>query len=345
MQLVRVLFVSLFLLQASASVASELQCEGDECDAEMLEEEEEVSILQSRVHQHQHGQFDVDGQNVDHRLGRFSKLTVEGVDDNEGPCKVEGVWHDEHGSIEFLTSDNLLSFTVPGIPSFKQHLEKKDGASQLIALEIGGVKISSAEESEGDKMMVAFNALANSTSYMRRGKSLSSLLGKNGLPGTRAACVMRLHLTLASLDKASVKVELSGTPAWASAALVSRRRAIVSSATGPYGFADVCLPTMTPEWTCGLGSATNLAPGSAALNTVLQYARATLLTNVQCVGTTANSGCIGLCGNGCDCWESICSSTYDCGYNRYCCAHDLSCMRRRLGSILKCLNPTVNSHC
>jgi hypothetical protein len=351
MSVARFLFFSLLLLQGSTTIASELECENEECDAEMLEEdleeEEEFSVLQSRVRV---GRSDEDGQAVDHRLGHFSKLTVEGLDGNDGACKVEGIWHDDHGTIEFLTSDTLLSLRVPHIPTFKQHVQKKDGTSHLVSLEIGGVKISSAEEPD-DKVMVAINALANSTRFMKRGKRLSSLLGKNGLPGDRAACAMRLHLALASLDKSTVESEVGkyGTPDWAAAAISRRRRRIEGSKTGPYGFADVCPEdgSALVDWKCGLdnGSPMTLTPGSAELQTLINQAQSSIFSDVECVGTTANPGCTGMCGRDCDCWEGICSSSYDCGYNRYCCAHDMSCMRRRVGSAYRCYNPTVGTHC
>lgn len=60
--------------------------------------------------------------------------------------------------------------------------------------------------------------------------------------------------------------------------------------------------------------------------------------DVECEGSTANPECTGLCGAGCDCWESICGSSYKCDYNPSCCAHDKTCARRRVGSYTKCLN-------
>lgn len=51
-------------------------------------------------------------------------------------------------------------------------------------------------------------------------------------------------------------------------------------------------------------------------------------SNVQCSQADFPNephGCVGLCGAGCDCWESLCGTGYRCNYNPWCCAHDYAC--------------------
>lgn len=181
-------------------------------------------------------------------------------------------------------------------------------------------------------MTAALVPLANSIRHLKRGKRLSSLLGQNGLSGDRAQCVHRLHLVLLALDKSSEEGSPPyGVPTWAvnrrrdnpSTDLIHYRRRInlPGSRNYPYGFDDVCpknKPFNSPQWACSTS-------------------RTFGISNVKCVSTDpGNPDCVGLCGRGCDCWESICGASYKCGYNSVCCAHDLSCSRRRIGNRYNC---------
>jgi len=150
--------------------------------------------------------------------------------------------------------------------------------------------------------------------------------------------------------------------------LYNRRRGWSGYGFGP---TDVrgCQATMTADWQCRVnpgptarGSRRRGLPspyyvgGSSQLGGY-KYRSMSGLVNIACTGgggcssaqmsagTCASGrsagGCTGMCGRDTDCWTAICGSSYRCGYNPNCCAHDKSCQRRRVGNHFKCYSAAL----
>lgn len=295
-------------------------------------------------------------------------------------CTVKGTWsHQNHGPVEFEASHKRVFLKIPGVPTIVQHLTQDPPMFQV------GDVLATLRQPESKELRSTMSHVANSSFIDKKAKHLSSLLGRHGLDGGKAMCARRLHLLLLGLAKSGENLEgewgwrrrkviRTAAPkceqGWRRRFSGHRRRG-----WGPYSFAEGC--NENDECGCDLaavpyGSGTGCPAHrattwkchwepngawhrpphdsfkverghAAAANGDVNCRDESQLNQKQ---QAAGMRCPGLCGRECDCWESICSANYACEYNPYCCAHDMTCSRRRVGHYAKCyLMPEVGIMC
>jgi len=222
---------------------------------------------------------------VSEAFGRFEALSSSQGAD-EG-CHLSGTWNDGRGRVTFSTNETSV---------------------QLVADNLPAVSLTHGED-VSEASMDGFRLLAKSSVASGRGKKLSSLLGEKGFNGHSWPCTQKLHMLLLTLAKASDQ----------------QSRPATMMQWEPYGYDAECPSGLPSDWECQvektIGSDSEwVAPGSD----LLKGYKLSLNGDIKCRSST-NQGCYGLCGKGCDCWESICGSDYLCEYNPVCCAHDHAC--------------------
>lgn len=320
--------------------------ENDENEGEENEEEEE--------------QEEADASDLDGSLSEVSSSF------SEDACAASGTWT-EHGGksqIQFATtqnsSQNSLRLAFKGQPPLTYQYDD----SKLVSLTVGEQQFA-AEDVESDEGRAALAWLGKET-YYHRMKSFSDSLGAHGLDGGRGRCMIQLHMTLLALYKGHGEEESDEGLVEEDAEendesdrlLWGRRRRRRRRSWGPYGFgpgsgSNQCTATMKPDWKCQVrsgwlefrrrrrGYPTQYVRGGSPSLGIGQTLARTGQKQVSCVGGGGGGGrnaghCSGMCGRDCDCWSSVCGNGYKCGYNPYCCAHDKTCMRRRIGNYVLC---------
>lgn len=305
-------------------------------------------------------------------LGQLDWSTYHDIDGDN--CIVKGAWsHQDHDPVEFEASHKRVLLKIWGVPTIVQHLTTDPPIFQ-----VGDVQVALGQP-ESEELRGIMSHVTNSSFVDKKAKHLSSLLGRHGLDGGRAMCARRLHLLLLGLAKSVENLKASGggligrTAARCEQGYRRRYKGHRRRGWGPYSFAAGCNQDLecgcdlaAVPYGSGMGCPAHRATtwqchrepdgawhrpphdsfkvgrGHVAVNDIDCREESELNQQQQAIGMN----CPGMCGRGCDCWESICSSNYACEYNPYCCAHDMSCSRRRVGDFAKCnLNPRVGTMC
>lgn len=262
------------------------------------------------------------------KTGQFRKFETKVKSDRL--CEVEGIWEDDEGSVSFMATENTTKLDIDGLP----HLTLiYDSTPKLIRMVVGDASMTVHKGvRDSEDVRAGLMLLSKSSVAGRRGKHLSKHLGAMGWNGKDKPCTYKLHMLLLALAKEHSSSE----------------RANSTAKWGPYGHDAQCPKVQTPDWECR--KETNLfweddgpwvAPGSDAL----KGAHDSWSLDLKCRDISGkNPECEGMCGKGCDCWESICGSDYLCEYNPVCCAHDLTCGEDGFLSS-GCLNSFVMDAC
>jgi hypothetical protein len=331
-------------------------CHGDACP-----NEDEVSLLQlpkkempagvmqdtSTETSMQASDEDLD-ENLDEDLDEDSDeepnegdehtLQIHSSEDLDGyNCKVAGTFSTVGGPMaEFHASHDMVMLHIEGLPKIVLHLTRPENGPEvedtdMTLLEVGDSKATSEEESESDAMADAVRQLANSSFNLRYGKHLSSFLGQHGLDGGQAKCAQRLHLLLLSLHhQATSMSESKDQNDWGAYQFDAGCSYAGCDVAAKPGHGEGCPKTRSATWKCHWTGRRRFWGHKGHYYNVpnrkfrVHRNRSGPYQNVVCADET-HSGCAGLCGKGCDCWESICSYDYQCQYLPVCCAHDMRC--------------------
>jgi len=359
--------------EEAEALAEDLEEQEEQADdlAKEEEEAEENDENEGEENEEEEEQEEADPLDLDGTLSEVSSSF------SEDACDVSGTWT-EHGGksqIQFATNKDSLRLAFKGKPALTyQYADDK-----LVSLTVGEKQFA-AEDLESDEGRAALAWLGKET-YYHRMKSFSDSLGKNGLDGGKGRCMIQLHMTLIALHKGHGEEENDEgmveedatksnrteedetTEGDANENRWGRRRRRRRRTWGPYGFgpgsgANACAATMTPDWECRVDSGwlelrrrrrgypTGYDRGGSSRLRIGQALSRSGQKSVNCRGGGGGGGrnpnhCSGMCGRDCDCWSSVCGNSYACGYNPYCCAHDKTCMRRRIGTFVLC-NIVVN---
>jgi len=239
---------------------------------------------------------------------------------DEGVCSAEGTWNDGQGPVDFAVTDSTVSLAVAGQP--RLHLAM--GPSGVERFEVGHESVDMAAASE--EARAGFSKVSRALGPRARG--LSKYLAAQGWNSADRPCAYKLHMLLLSLAKQGDDRELMPEPH-----------------TGGYGHDDLCPAHKTADWKCRVRSgflinfnfSDWMTPGDERLG----EAHDKIFDNDVCEGPEDNQKCRGLCGKGCDCWESICGKEYLCNYNPVCCGHDVLCTTGATFDLIGCINVTM----
>lgn len=281
-----------------------------------------------------------DDERQSSRHGRFEYLKSDPIN---GACFLEGVWtHGQGPPVRFQAQPLQVMLGIQGLPTMVlQHHEK---LAHVSSFELDGVPalmhqtLISPKQfrdiSLNETVSMGFASILRSPFASAGAKSLSSLLGLKGYHGSKSTCSYRLHMFLLSLAKAAKK---DNAKAILTASTLERKWV-------PYGRDQECPTYGDTTWKCrntlldGDTGPWFIPPdGPGGPDDLNHWIKGDVKCEPQdayggqaCVDGSAECKwevreCIGLCGAGCDCWESLCGPSYKCDYNPMCCAHDLDC--------------------
>jgi len=224
---------------------------------------------------------------------------------DDSVCWAEGTWNDGQGLVDFAVTDNNVSLAVAGQPRLRLAV----GPKGVERFEVGHESVDMAG-AFSEEAQTGIRKVSRALGPSARG--LSKYLAAQGWNGADRPCAYKLHMLLLFLAPEHEDRELMKEPH-----------------TGPYGHEDLCPAKRKADWKCHIVKKVWfketigkwLKPGDE----LLAEPKTKLFENDVCEGTKKNPKCRGLCGKGCDCWESICGSHYLCDYNPVCCGHDVEC--------------------
>jgi len=270
-----------------------------------------VNLLQTGVRQHQQMQG---------TIGHFSEFYE--AFDKPVVCHTHGTFHSPEGTrVSFMASHTNVTLAIAGVP--KLSLTYSSLPNQAVTWVEFGDHSFAPDLTQPGEVKDELAQLFSSPFAFGGAKALSSQLGRRSWNGADRECSGKLHMLLLNLEKAAAN------PSW-----------------GPYGSSDRCPANKAADWKCEAssfsGTGTYYTPGDPHLSA----ANISWYQDVKCKPNpgSSNQDCTGLCGKGCDCWESICGDKYKCEYHPVCCAHDEACRRDGFLSS-KCMNIFVEHSC
>jgi hypothetical protein len=285
-------------------------------------------------------------------LGRFKSLKSSFSD---GVCNMEGTWDDgDSPAVTFHSRPSNstrgrqeILLAIEGLPAILMQVDTQRNVMSSLELD-GSRVISDSHISSSASLKHGFDAIFESSFAASGAKSLSSLLASNGLDGSKHACAHRLHKLLLSLAKGA-----------------RAKQTALANRTSPYApFDQYCPEHGSTTWECRTEPlSTGIGPFSVSVPEALagKPSRYCIPGTPQCRGLKVNfdsklqdikcrprqhvqktwqtEGCQGMCGKGCDCWESICGPQYNCQYLKICCDHDYACSSEVGGGFMtaKCI--------
>lgn len=249
-----------------------------------------TSLLRTSIHRQSEGSFEI----------------LSSHQSEDGSCDVRGSWNRDGTSILVAANNTAAELGVDGVARLSLLSDSGSSASpwRLDGAVVDNLPWADQPDSVQTKVQSLLTAVAGHE------RALSSSLGSRGLDGKSMPCAYKLHMLLLTLA-------------------VYRHNPYQNSTNwGGYGFGDStgCPATKAADWECRIEK-------KIGWNTDWSYppqdyssAHYSLNQDVKCKALPGKSEyCTGLCGKGCDCWESICGASYKCDYNPVCCGHDRAC--------------------